>query len=278
MLRSDSSFQLALTRWLADHASEPSSVHIVDLDGHRCVIKLRKPRLTETLIYRVRVVRAWLLSCLCWLALGERPSVRVLMRTTLDDEARKLQFFSSHGYRVPKVWRHESGVLVLEYVGQDLPYLIRMDTPAGRFVWMDRAARDLAAFHRAGFVHGGAQLRNLMCEGEVITRIDFEENIGEALSRPLAQAYDVYQMVSSMAGLRGEHFGVTERQDLSLRLLQTYLVTNPDPSVKRALKRFGRAMGGVQRYLGWFLKCLPGRDIRGFLYVSDALRLSLSDE
>ena len=103
MLRSDSSFQLALTRWLADHASEPSSVHIVDLDGHRCVIKLRKPRLTETLIYRVRVVRAWLLSCLCWLALGERPSVRVLMRTTLDDEARKLQFFSSHGYRVPKV-------------------------------------------------------------------------------------------------------------------------------------------------------------------------------
>jgi len=61
-------------------------------------------------------------------------------------------------------------------------------------------------------------------------------------------------------------------------LLQTYLVTNPDPSVKHALKRFGRAMGGVQRYLGWFLKCLPGRDIRGFLYVSDALRLSLSDE
>lgn len=278
MLKSDPSFQLALTQWLAEHASEPSSVHFAEIEGQRCVVKLRRPKFADKLLYAVHYVRAWVLSCLCWLALGERPSVSVLMRTTLSDEARKLEFFSQHGYRVPKVWRHAPDVLVLEYVGQDLPYLIRIDTPTARLIWMDRAAQDLAAFHRAGFVHGGAQLRNLMCEGAVLTRIDFEENIGEALSRPLGQAYDVYQMVSSMAGLRGERFGSTERQELSLRLLQTYLEANPDLAVKQSLKRIGSAMAIVQRYLGWLLRLLPGRDVRGFLYVTDALRLSLPDE
>jgi tRNA A-37 threonylcarbamoyl transferase component Bud32 len=278
MLKSDPSFQFALTQWLAEHASDPSSVHFAEIEGQRCVIKLRRPTFADKILYGVHYVRAWLLSCLCWIALGERPPVSVLMRTTLSDEARKLEFFAQHGYRVPKVWRHTSDALVLEYVGQDLPYLIRIDTPAARLIWMDRAARDLAAFHLAGFVHGGAQLRNLMCEGDVLTRIDFEESIGEALSRPLGQAYDVYQMVSSMAGLRGEQFGSAERQDLSLRLLQTYLETNPDRLVRRSLKRISVAMNGVQRYLGWLFRHLPGRDVRGFLCVADALRLSLPDE
>jgi tRNA A-37 threonylcarbamoyl transferase component Bud32 len=278
MSKSDPSFQLAITQWLADHRAEPSSVHIVEIAGRRCVIKLRRPTLADALVKATHYLRAGVLSLICWLALGERPSVSVLMRTSLDDEARRLEFLSSQGYRVPSVWRHEWGVLVLEYVGQDMPYVIRMDTPANRFIWMDRAAQDLAAFHRAGFVHGGAQLRNLMCDGLVLTRIDFEENVGEALSRPLAQAYDVYQMLSSMAGLRGEQFVPGERQALSLRLLQAYLQANPDPAVKNQLRRLGRVIGSIQRYLGWFLKCLPGRDIRGLLYVGDALRLSLPDE
>jgi len=215
MLNSDLSFQRALTQWLAEHASEPSSVHFVDIDGHRCVVKLRRPKFADKLMYAVHYVRAWVLSCLCWLVLGERPRVNVLMQTTLGDEARKLEFLSRHGWRVPNVWRHTPDVLVLEYVGQDLPYLIRIDTPAARLIWMD---------------------------------------------------------------LRGRQFGITERQDLSLRLLQAYLAANPDPSVKEALQRISAAMACIQKYLGWLLKCLPGRDIRGFLYVTDALRLSLPDE
>jgi len=278
MSTSDPGFQLAITRWLADHRAEPSSVHIVDIAGHRCVIKLRRPKLTDAIVNAIHYLRTGILSLICWLTLGERPSVSVLMRTSLNDEASRLEFLKGQGCRVPTVWHHEPGVLVLEYVGQDMPYLIRIDTPAIRLLWMDRAAQDLAAFHRAGFVHGGAQLRNLMCVGLVMTRIDFEENIGEALSRPLAQAYDVYQMLSSMAGLRGEQFGPDERQALCLRLLQTYLQANPDPEVKDQLRRLGRVIGSIQRYLGWFLKRLPGRDIRGLLYVSDALRLSLPDE
>jgi len=278
MSTSDSGFQLAITRWLVDHRAARSSVHIVDIAGYRCVIKLRRPKLTDVIVNATHYLRAGMLSLICWLTLGERPSVSVLMRTSLNDEASRLEFLKRQGCRVPTVWHHEPGVLVLEYVGQDMPYLIRIDTPPNRLLWMDRAAQDLAAFHRAGFVHGGAQLRNLMCEGLVMTRIDFEENIGEALSRPLAQAYDVYQMLSSMAGLRGAQFGSDERQVLCLRLLQAYLQANPDPEVKDQLRRLGRVIGTVQRYLGCFLKRLPGRDIKGLLYVGDALRLSLPDE
>ena len=278
MSTSDPGFQLAITKWLTDHSAEPSSLHIVDIAGCRCVIKLRRPKLTEAMMYAIHYLRAGVLSCICWLTLGERPSVSLLMRTSLDDEASRLEILKRKGCRVPTVWRHEPGVLVLEYVGQDMPYLIRSDTPANRLIWMDRAAQDLAVFHRGGFVHGGAQLRNLMCEGLVMTRIDFEENIGEALSRPLAQAYDVYQMLSSMAGLRGEQFGPYERQALTQRLLQAYLHANPDHEVRHKLRRFGRIIRLIQRYFGWFLKRLPGRDIRGLLYVDDALRLSLPDE
>ncbi len=154
MSTSDPGFQLAITRWLADHRAEPSSVHIVEIAGHRCVIKLRRPKLTDVIVNATHYLRAGMLSLICWWTLGERPSVAVLMRTSLDDEASRLEFLTRQGCRVPTVWRHEPGVLVLEYVGQDMPYLIRIDTPASRLIWMDRAAQDLAVFHRAGFVHG----------------------------------------------------------------------------------------------------------------------------
>jgi hypothetical protein len=70
MLKSDPSFQLALTQWLAEHASEPSSVHFAEIEGERCVVKLRKPKRTDALVYGLRYVRAWVLSCLCWMVLG----------------------------------------------------------------------------------------------------------------------------------------------------------------------------------------------------------------
>jgi hypothetical protein len=60
--------------------------------------------------------------------------------------------------------------------------------------------------------------------------------------------------------------------------LEAYLQANPDPEVAKQLRRLGRVIEVIQRYVGWFLKRLPGRDIRGLLYVGDALRLSLPDE
>jgi hypothetical protein len=176
------------------------------------------------------------------------------------------------GCNVPAILYRAPGLLVLEYVGQGVPFLVRRSAPAGRKVWMQRVARDLAQLHQAGFVHGGAQLRNLMCLNDRITRVDFEENIGEALSRPLGQAYDVYQMLSSLAGLRGHEFTPHERQLLCDCLLVEYLQANPDPQVRFELARMGRAFGKIKKYAGWLMSPLRWRDIQGFLYVTNTLQ------
>jgi len=275
----DSQFRRALDQWLLSHADDAAGVSFVELAGYSCVVKRHRAKWFSPLIAGLKFVKVVVLSWLCWLLMGERPLPQRLLKNNLQDEAQRLVRLKDAGSSVPKVWYHAPEILVLEYVGQDMPYLIRMATPEGRLGLMSRAAQELANFHRAGFVHGGAQLRNLMVSDDgTATRIDFEENIGEALSLPLAQAYDVFQMVSSMAGLRGHEFSLNERQTLCHQLLAAYLGANPDPLVRTQLISIEKKFAVIKKYLGWCLKSIPGRDIQGFLYVTNTLRLSLRDE
>ena len=272
-------FKLALEQWLLLHADDPTGVSFVEFAGHSCVVKRYRAKWFSPLIAGLKFAKVVVLSWLCWLLMGERPLPQRLLKNNLQDEAQRLVRLKDAGSSVPKVWYHAPEILVLEYVGQDMPYLIRMATPEGRLELMSRAAQELANFHRAGFVHGGAQLRNLMVSDDgTATRIDFEENIGEALSLPLAQAYDVFQMISSMAGLRGHEFSLNERQTLCHQLLAAYLGANPDPLVRAQLISIEKKFAVIKKYLGWCLKSIPGRDIQGFLYVTNTLRLSLRDE
>lgn len=272
-------FKLALEQWLLLHADDPTGVSFVEFAGHSCVVKRYRAKWFSPLIAGLKFAKVVVLSWLCWLLMGERPLPQRLLKNNLQDEAQRLVRLKDAGSSVPKVWYHAPEILVLEYVGQDMPYLIRMATPEGRLGLMSRAAQELANFHRAGFVHGGAQLRNLMVSDDgTATRIDFEENIGEALSLPLAQAYDVFQMISSMAGLRGHEFSLNERQTLCHQLLAAYLGANPDPLVRTQLISIEKKFAVIKKYLGWCLKSIPGRDIQGFLYVANTLRLSLRDE
>ena len=268
-----SPFDQALHAWLDCHERIENGVHIVDFAGRLCVIKIRRPSFLGALSYSVRFVRASLLSLFCWWAFRERPSPRVLLRNGVEAETERLLALHAQGYPAPDVLYYAKGILVLAFVGENLPTRIRKSSPQQRLILMDLAARDLAKFHQAGFVHGGAQLRNIMIQDDQLTRIDYEENIAEALSQKLGQAYDVYQMISSMAGLSGEQFSEQERRALCARLLSAYLHAHPDPAVRSKLSRFGQLFSGVQRYTGWLLRRLPGRDIRGFLYVTDTLRL-----
>ena len=275
----DSRFKLALDEWLLLHADDAAGVSFIELAGHPCVVKRHRTKWLSPLTDGLKFVRVAVLSGLCWLLMGERPSPQRLLKNTLQDEAQRLVRLKDAGSSVPKVWYRAPDLLVLEYVGQDMPYLIRTATPEGRLALMSMAAQELANFHRGGFVHGGAQLRNLMVRDDgTATRIDFEENIGEALSLPLAQAYDVFQMISSMAGLRGHEFSSTERQALCHQLLIDYLRANPDPLLRSQLIAIEKKFASVKKYLGWLLKSIPGRDIHGFLYVTNTLRLSLRDE
>jgi tRNA A-37 threonylcarbamoyl transferase component Bud32 len=266
------SFEHDLKQWLDLHAEDGTGVWVITIDGIQCVIKRRSDNIFTHIEYCLRFIRSWTLSWFCWFALGERPSARVLLRNGLQDEGQRLARLHAAGCHVPEILYRATNVLVLEYVGQGVPFLVRRSAPAGRVAWMTRVAQEMALFHQAGFVHGGAQLRNLMSMNERITRVDFEENIGEAMSRPLGQAYDVYQMVSSLAGLRGHEFTPYERQQLCNHLLDAYFLANPDPEVRAELVRMGRAFGVVKKYAGWMISWLKWRDIQGFLYVTNTLQ------
>ena len=255
--------------WLAgvDPARE-ESVRTVQIGDRLCVVKRRRRSAAGGLAYCARYLRALLLAVFCRVFLGEFPSPRVLLRNGLADEARRLRSLRGAGCRVPAVLWEEPEVLVLEFVGDDLPYVARRADPAERRALLEQAAGDLAAFHRAGHAHGGAQLRNMTVRGGELWRIDFEENIGGALSRPLAQAYDVFQMLASLVALR--RLPADELSGLGTLMLERYLQAWPDPDVRRELARLGRALRRVAAVPG--LAWLPWRDVQGFLRVAALLQ------
>ncbi len=260
-----------LRAWLdsVDAQREPS-VRDVRIDGVRCIVKRRRPGFGRGVSYALRYMRALFLGLGCKVFLGEFPRPGVLLRNGLTHEAQRLSTLLEAGCRVPEVWWQEQGLLVLEYVGDDLADLIRNEDATSQ-LWLTRAAAaDLAAFHARGMWHGGAQIRNVTLRDGELWRIDFEENIGSTLSRPLAQAYDLFQMLSSLVSLRKlpDDVAVT----LGKLALDVYLESNPDTAVRACMKRLARVLCGVAAPLRPLLRRLPSRDIQGFFRVADILQ------
>ncbi|AUT47131.1 RIO1 family regulatory kinase/ATPase [Achromobacter sp. AONIH1] len=260
-----------LRAWLdsVDASREPS-VREVTIDGVRCVIKRRRPSLGGGLSYALRYARALFLGLGCKLFLGEFPRPGVVLRNGLEHEAERLSALLQAGCRVPEVWWRERGLLVLEYVGEDLADLIRNEDSTTR-LWLARAAAaDLAAFHARGLWHGGAQIRNITLREGELWRIDFEENIGSALSRPLTQAYDLFQMLASITSLRTLPDDVG--RSLGKLALDVYFEHHPDAEVKKCLRRLARVLRVIAAPLRPLLGRLPSRDVQGFFRVADILQ------
>ncbi len=260
-----------LRAWLdsVDASREPS-VRDVTIDGVRCIIKRRRPGILQSASYVLRYVRALFLAVGCKVFLGEFPRPSVLLRNGLAHEGQRLAQLLEAGTRVPEVWWREQNLLVLEFVGEDLADLIRNEDSTSR-MWLARAAAaDLAAFHARGMWHGGAQIRNVTLRDGEIWRIDFEENIGATLSRPLAQAYDLFQMLASLVSLR--KLGDADARTLGKLALDVYLDCNPDPEVRARLKRLARVLCGIAMPLRPILARFPSRDIQGFFRVADILQ------
>ena len=155
-------------------------------------------------------------------------------------------------------------------LGEDLADLIRNEDSTAR-LWLARAAAaDLAAFHVRGMWHGGAQIRNVTLRDGELWRIDFEENIGSTLSRPLAQAYDLFQMLASLASLR--KLPDDDARTLGKLALQVYFEHNPDPEVRARLTRLARLLCSIAAPLRAVLARLPSRDVQGFFRVADILQ------
>jgi tRNA A-37 threonylcarbamoyl transferase component Bud32 len=245
----------------------------VEIDGVPCVIKRRRPSVGGGISYVLRYLRALLLGVACKIFLGEFPPPGVLLRNGLTYEAERLRRLSAAGCRVPQVWLQAPGLLALEHVGLDLSSLIRHGIESERIALSRLAGGDLARFHRRGFWHGGAQIRNLTIRDGEMWRIDFEENIGEALSRPLTQAYDLFQMLTSLLSLRSLPEDVMPV--LGKTMLDEYFDVNPDAAVRARLVRLGRVLAVVARPLRPLLGGLPFRDVQGFFRVAETLRLLL---
>lgn len=264
-----------LRAWLdaGSAAALNRSVAQLTLDGVRCVVKLRRPGAGRGISYVLRYLRAGALAVLCRPFVGEFPRPGVLLRNGLPYEAERLRHLRQANCRVPDVWWQQPGMLVLEHVGDNLPWRLRESDPATRRELVRAVALDLAAFHARGLWHGGAQLRNLTLRNGEIWRIDFEENIGGALSLPLAQAYDVFQTLSSLQSMR--RVPEAELPQLGVLALQTYLDARPDPAVRAALCRIARLVCGAGRVLGPLGRHLPWRDVQAFFRLADTLRLLL---
>jgi len=260
-----------LRAWLdsVDAAREPSVREVV-IDGVACVVKRRRSGLLQGLGYTLRYARALGLALGCKLFLGEFPRPSVLLRNGLAYEAERLRRLSQAGCRVPQVWWEEPGLLVLEHVGEDLAGVVRHADAAQRVQWVRALAADLAAFHARGHWHGGAQVRNITLRDGDLWRIDFEENIGGALSLPLAQAYDLFQLVSSLLGLR--KLEDDNLPGLGKLMLDVYFEAYPAPAVRARLRRLARVVCACAAVLRPVCGRLPGRDIQGFFRVADTLR------
>lgn len=263
-----------LQAWLdsVDAAREPS-VRKIEIDGVACVVKRRRAGVVRGVSYGGRYLRALGLAIGCKLFLGEFPRPGVLLRNGLAYEAERLRRLAEAGCRVPEIWASAPDLLVLEDVGEDFADLIRHAAPAQRARWVRDLAADLAGFHAQGHWHGGAQIRNVTLRDGLLWRIDFEENIGSALSLPLTQAYDVYQLLSSLLGLR--KLNDADPVGLGKQLLNAYFEAYRAPQVRAQLTRLARVICRSASVLSPVARHLPGRDIQGFLRVAETLRTLL---
>ena len=107
----------------------------------------------------------------------------MLLRNGLDYEAERLRRLLQAGCRVPEVWWQEPGLLVLRALGDDLPFRLRQADGRGGLRW-PRPWRATWRNSTAAACARGAQVRNVTLRDGRLWRIDFEENIGGALSLP----------------------------------------------------------------------------------------------
>ncbi|HEX5805269.1 MAG TPA: hypothetical protein VFY31_02895 [Macromonas sp.] len=117
----------------------------------------------------------------------------------LAHEHERLQALAAAGERVPPVLSFDGQQLVTGDIGSTLDHQLRDLPAAAALDLMCAAATDLARFHAHGHWHGGAQSRNITWDGHRFARLDFEEQLYPALPLATVQAYDVLQLVLSLA-------------------------------------------------------------------------------
>ncbi len=126
MSESDARFEDALAQWIAAHAGDRPGVRMIEIEGHRCVVKRRHETLWTRSTFVLRYLRSSISAMTCLLTLHEFPSVRVLLRNGLDDEAGRLRELRAAGYDGPLISEVSLGDAALEETAQAIRKIIAM--------------------------------------------------------------------------------------------------------------------------------------------------------
>lgn len=213
-------------------SSSPHRTKVFDFEGRRYVAKRlaeRPRRLTQTLFTR------WLVKQVTGQPLPLRTLALSEAANSMDFEANRIRALAAAGVRVPNIAFQCADFFVLEHCGDVVSAHLEHWLPQQWRPQLLVLARELAEFHRAGQWHGGAQIKNITLQDGLSTRIDFEENFGEFLPLPVAQATDLVLFLNSisLAGPIDER----EARHLLPQLLDEYWSIHHDPAVRDVVAR-----------------------------------------
>jgi tRNA A-37 threonylcarbamoyl transferase component Bud32 len=235
-------------------AASTDRVVIIDHAGRRFVAKRTAPHSrTRLQAFFVR----WLVKWITGQSLPMKALRLSEATSSVDYEGRRLESLANAGVRVPKMIHHGPGYLLLEHCGATVADQLddwSIDTCRAE---LQREARELGIFHRAGQWHGAAQIKNLTRKDGHTWRIDFEETFGELVPLPVVQALDIVLFLNSIS-LAGP-IAEAESRRLLPQLLDSCLAANPDPRVRETL---ARALPWVKR-LAWLSAPLRKRTVKG---------------
>ena len=215
-----------------------------------------------------RLWREHLSSFILWLLFQQRVSPYQLRAGSIAHEAQRLRQLRAAGITVPALYLETPDYIVMEHCGESVEYRLRR-TPYDRDL-LQAIVQSLIQLHKQQQWHGGAQVRNLTIKNQLLYRIDFEENTGNAMPLALAQAYDVLLCFNSLA----TH--IQQNQTLGVELLQRYLQQTQQPEVRHLLIKVDRYLQRLQRLLPLLGKKLQhSKDIRQTRYFAAILHQSL---
>jgi len=186
-------------------------------------------------------------------------------------EVRRITHLADAGERVPAILAFEKDCLLLDYAGNTLEQQLYDIPIADRITLLDAALDDLARFHRAGHWHGGAQIKNILLQDGAFIRIDFETRLGDWLSQPVMQAYDLLLFINSstlLSGMKDHDVGT----NLAKHLLAHYLEIAPHADAVRAVLRRVRPALRVLCALTRPWRYRRGRSLRRIFVLRDMLQ------
>jgi tRNA A-37 threonylcarbamoyl transferase component Bud32 len=180
--------------------------------------------------------------------------------SALRDETRAMRHLRLKGMLVPTVVHETPEFIVLTDTGESLQRCLQRGDEALRMRYVLQVADLLSELHARKAWHGNAALRNFTVQDGRLAMIDFENTAHRWLTLDLRQAFDIWQVLHSIAQYE-EHealgraflarYRTTSRSLLYLRMIAwglspVYLLLAPFSGLmKRDIREAVESVGGL---------------------------------